>query len=491
MKRFVFPENGISVDRKATILAIDDILLPYRGDVCCYMNRPVCRKEPVLAPTDRPKAPDSAAAHFYGTVLQDGGRFRMWYYAVSRREGYHDGLREGPVCYAESEDGIHWEKPVLGQVEFEGSRENNALKLSETTTEGAFVIRDEEDPDPSRRYKMVFEEMPPHRKWYSINMATSPDGIHWTPFAKQPICMGLEPCSFYRFGGKYIINAQRVPAFSEGGHKAGRQGHAWISYDFDHWLQEPVTSFTLPEAVDPKERGLDREYLQVHLGTAGFSYGNAMVGLYCRWNARPKPGDWFGRGTTFGDWGISVSHDGLHFHEPVKGHVFLSAKENPATPAPGVESATVLCQANGILNVGDETRIYHGRWRNAPTFEHYYGEVALATLPRDRWGAVGLPPEVQEGAAWTAAVTLPEGGCEVCLNGDGLRNIRVEIADERFRLIDAFSGERCGRTAHDGLCEAVAFPEGSLERLGGATVRLRLTLLQGAPAPRLYAVYLK
>jgi hypothetical protein len=59
-------------------------------------------------------------ASLYGTVLHESGRFRMWYYSrdLSPRD-------TGYTCYAESVDGIHWEKPELGLVEVQGSRRNN------------------------------------------------------------------------------------------------------------------------------------------------------------------------------------------------------------------------------------------------------------------------------------------------------------------------------------------------------------------------------
>jgi hypothetical protein len=37
------------------------------------------------------------------------------------------GLRDFGVCYATSKDGIHWEKPELGLIGFEGSKENSTV----------------------------------------------------------------------------------------------------------------------------------------------------------------------------------------------------------------------------------------------------------------------------------------------------------------------------------------------------------------------------
>ena len=197
------------------------------------------------------------------------------------------------------------------------------------------------------------------------------------------------------------------------------------------------------------------------------------------------------------DFGLLVSNDGVKFREPVKGYRFLRRDESLVTPVPGHNFNTILCQANGILIVGDETRIYHGRWRNADgrgendALKYYYAEVALATLPRDRWGALGLNPGEHEGSVWTAPLTICKRGCEVSLNADGVQGICVEVADEQFRPLPKFSGENAGRiVAKDGLACAVAWSKVNLDKLVGKTVRLKIHLRKGEHAePRLYAAY--
>ena len=66
------------------LLAIDDYSLQFRRNLCYYMSKPTVRKEPVLQPSkDSPKAPDRQVANFYGTVLYDEGKYRMWYYGMN------------------------------------------------------------------------------------------------------------------------------------------------------------------------------------------------------------------------------------------------------------------------------------------------------------------------------------------------------------------------------------------------------------------------
>jgi hypothetical protein len=246
----------------------------------------------------------------------------------------------------------------------------------------------------------------------------------------------------------------------------------------------------LPEPARPADRGVAKPYEQVHLGVGAASFGNVLVGLYCVWHNQPNEGDWFGMGTTSGDLVLVVSNDGLAFREPVKGHVYLSRTDSPVTPVEGGIYETVLCQANGILNVGDETRIYHGRWRNSQDARHYYAEVALATLPRDRWGALGLFPDQNAGSVWSSPITL-SANCQLSLNVDGAQGVAVEIADERFSLLPEYSAAHAGTCAEDGLASEVQWPVGDLAALAGRTVRLRLHLRAGEySAPRLYAAYL-
>jgi hypothetical protein len=501
------------------LLAIDDVSLPFRKNVGLYLSRPKVRPEPVLTPSPFGSgAPDDLAAHFYGTVLRDGHKFRMWYYACHWGKNPDwpprmmqqvakppaGELFQGPLCYAESEDGIAWRKPVLGQVHFKGSRENNALALPHAVVSGAIVIKDIDELDPARRYKMTYQFFPNYSvpliaeygTMPSVALAVSPDGLKWQvigiPFGGQFV----EPSSFIKHAGQYVIHYQAAGSlggyFAEGGTPSGRTGVARVTSDFVQWSDVLAEAFALPEPEDRSKRGLGGDYDQVHLGVGAASFGNVCVGLYGMWH-NAENAKTFDRISC--DFGLLVSNDGVKFREPVKGHRFLRRQDSLVTPVPGQHFNTILCQANGILNVGDETRIYHGRWRNAgggDALRHYYAEVALATLPRDRWGALALNPGASEGAVWTAPITLDKAGGKVTLNAEGVQAISVEIADDRFALLPNYSGGHAGSlAAKDGLECAVQWAAGSLDALAGKTVRLRFHLTKGERAePRLYAASL-
>ena len=520
---FYFPSTGVGVKGQALLLSIDDESLPLRENLVAYLSKPTARKEPVLSPDkDDYTAPDQVASHFYGTVIQDNGKFRMWYYSVGMkdpgdaRKADVKNLTQGPVCYAESDDGINWTKPKLGQMEFHGSKNNNAIALPDELIESVHVIKDEEDPDPKRRYKMVYN--PHNGTTWVIRTATSADGIHWQAAPDFGIGKFLETASFYKFNGLFVTHGQRL-LFSEGGNKGGRQGHVVISSDFDHWLPGSVPAFALPEPAEPTQRGQTLPYDQVHLGVGATSFGNVCVGLYGIWHNEPgdessqKRWGWFGYGKISCDLGLVISNNGLRFREPVKGHVYISRHDAPSTPVPGKKYPTALTQSgNGIINVGDETRIYFGRWLNADYGMGYHGEVALAVLPRDRWGALGLYPAPanngagfggtprtpagvapDSGFVWSTAVTLPADGCKVVLNADHASQMNVEISDEKFGLLPDYSGTKAGKSATaGGLDCAVAWSQQDLRALAGKTVRFKVNLTRAADAePRLFAIYLR
>ena len=82
-----------------------------------------------------------------------------------------DNDRGDLTLYAESDDGINWVKPELGIFTFNGSAANNIIW--DLHGASVFIDRDEENKD--QRYKAIGF----CRRYRSIFLLTSPDGIHW------------------------------------------------------------------------------------------------------------------------------------------------------------------------------------------------------------------------------------------------------------------------------------------------------------------------
>ena len=127
----------------------------------------------------------------YGNVLYDEAlkKFRMWYTSDVSAD-----FPNYAVCYAESVDGIRWEKPLVGTIDSaRGGRQHNAV-LDEAHLPS--VMKDDRDPDPRRRYKMIayiHKDKPiggPHS-------FVSPDGLNWTRESTEPICRSNDVITAY------------------------------------------------------------------------------------------------------------------------------------------------------------------------------------------------------------------------------------------------------------------------------------------------------
>ncbi len=96
-----------------------------------------------------------------GSVIRDGGKFRMWYL-----------MNDSHFGYAESEDGLRWVKPKLGFFEFQGSKENNIVD-----SKGSACLPDLHETDPAHKYKAAYGH-----ETVRAALAHSPDGFRWTPY---------------------------------------------------------------------------------------------------------------------------------------------------------------------------------------------------------------------------------------------------------------------------------------------------------------------
>ena len=130
-------------------LFVDDHVVDRLSEATRTMHRPVPRD--VVMRFDRPWEGNSCN---YISVIEDGGVYRMYYRAsqVDYTQGKMTN-RHAFVCYAESADGVRWERPSLGLVEFEGSKDNNIIWDGLGTTTFAVFLDENPDCDPDARFK--------------------------------------------------------------------------------------------------------------------------------------------------------------------------------------------------------------------------------------------------------------------------------------------------------------------------------------------------
>lgn len=113
----------------------------------------------------------------YMTVLKDS-IYRLYY------RGYDKCNRRNTTCYAESVDGIHWEKPDLGLYEVCDTLSNNVIMTGNEPFEHNFSPFIDTNPNvpADQKYKAIAG-----RRETGLVGFVSADGIVWEKFQKAPI----------------------------------------------------------------------------------------------------------------------------------------------------------------------------------------------------------------------------------------------------------------------------------------------------------------
>jgi len=174
-------------------LFVDGLLIErLAGGASRRLHQPVAR-EVVLEHQD----PWEGSGSGYHSLFHDGERYRLYYKA------WHLDVQPGKVhfdrhplycCYAESDDGLVWNKPKLGLYAFDGSKENNIVMTSGTlgplnvdAGHPAVFLDEKPNVSPEARYKAIFRSSKPN----GLLPFQSADGLHWSPMTDEPMLAGL------------------------------------------------------------------------------------------------------------------------------------------------------------------------------------------------------------------------------------------------------------------------------------------------------------
>ena len=158
-------------------LFVDDYLIDRLAGATLTMHRPT--PQDVALRFDRPWEGNSCN---FLTVFRDGDMYRMYYRGahVDHAQGSVTGRHE-VVCYAESSDGISWERPSLGLIEFRGSKDNNIIWDGDGSHNFAPFKDANPDCAPDALYKSVARsKRVPGQQAMGLHAFKSSDGIHWS-----------------------------------------------------------------------------------------------------------------------------------------------------------------------------------------------------------------------------------------------------------------------------------------------------------------------
>lgn len=121
----------------------------------------------------------------YGTVIKDGGLFRL--YTRDGRGAKFDGDNREVTRYCESKDGIHWTKPNLGLHELDGNKNNNVILHEKSVCHNFSPFLDTRPGVPANeRFKALAGTILRNPGGGLIAFASA-DGIHWRKLSDKPV----------------------------------------------------------------------------------------------------------------------------------------------------------------------------------------------------------------------------------------------------------------------------------------------------------------
>ena len=502
-------------------LFLDDHIVDTMDGVARQFHRPTrWEGNPVIQADQLWERGGGGVYLFGGTVMYDeeDGLFKMWYrtslpMAASASRALREPEGVYKACYAVSDDGIYWHKPALCLTEFDGSRGNNLLPPS---IEGMKQIRrpnlikDYEEPDPERRYKMLY--MDNFKGKWALSKGFSLDGITWRmnvgtphvferPIAPNGILFGWDPrrreyVHYHRKSGttpadvdgrrvrrKYAVMRTSSPDFETWGHTEEAMAAsetdppnwspshgvdlAGILYADDLYVGavDTVAAYHVEDAPPEQwERVYANEYAEYRTELVMSRDGAAWRRAAPFWEFM-RPGTW-------GAW--DSDHIGLA--KPILYQddllIYYSGSNVPmGSNVPGHP-------LSGVINT-----IRNGQW-----MAHAIG---LAKLRLDGFASM----DAYEGGGVLTTKTMVFRGRRLEVNvrapaapfGQQLRPASpygafdVSILDDAGRPIEGYSSDRCDTFAGDERRHVVTW--GSNERvdtLAGRPIRLRFHLRNAA-----------
>ena len=416
---------------------------------------------------------------------EDDGLFKAWYQGGACY-GPDDG---STMCYATSADGVHWDKPALGMVEFEGSTANNMVLRARCMMHDPAVIIDCAEPDPQQRYKAVWWGGRPDATradgWLLGHcVGFSADGIHWSEHPDNPVWPGdaevAIPAGIERHRGQLVMYSS-IDGY--GMRVAGRTESA----DFIDWDLPPKLVFASDDDDPPGTEmgGLCAiDYDGNHIGMLWVIHnlGGITAAEWREIVARNKTQGFFGPPIT-----MNATRCRVMFNELVCSTDGIDWQRVHREPflAPGGEGTwdEAISLVGRPIVARDRIYMYYtgmGRTVQTPGVEEpqklgeWNVDTGLATLRLD--GFASLDAGTGEGRLVTEPIAL--NGQQLEINVDAAAGAaRVEVLDEGGEVIEGYSKEDQAPIVGDHLRARTTWRgEDGIRALAGRRVRLSVYL---------------
>jgi hypothetical protein len=425
-------------------LFVDDALLDALDGVRLQVNPPQ-RREVVLETNGTAECTTS----YYYNLFEDNGTIRLYY----RGNAPSDQSEEQTVNYAESTDGVHFTRPVLNLVDFQGSTANNVVYQG-WAGHNFHVFRDDNPAcDPAQRYKAV------GGPWEKLYGFVSPDGLRWSLAQEEPLPVAgafdsLNVAFWDARRGQYRLFSRycKQPGWF-------RAIQSCSSPDFRHW-STPV----------PHDYGAGVEDEQLYTNATVLCPGAEHLLLAFPKRFLPERT----RGITGAEYryasdGVSdavfmSSRDGEHWHRFREAWVRPGLDERNWTHRNNLVACGIACTSP------TEWSMYIG--------EHYgWTSNRLRRLAVRPWGFAGLHADYAGGVVTTHPLIFSGNTLRLNAATSAAGAVQVELLDAAGTPIPGFTRAEMAPWFGDELDAVMRWADGAnLGRLTGQPVRLRMYL---------------
>jgi len=348
-------ENETVMEISNRLEPIVDASLIERLDGASLQLTPPIRREVVLT-LDKPwEGPHSA----YFSVFQDAGRVRLYY------RGYcpDDMATQQATCYADSDDGVHFDRPELGLYEFQSSKKNNIVYRGIEAHNFAPFKDDNPAAKPDERYKAVGGVA---SKLFAF---ASPDGIHWRRLREEPILTegAFDSLNVAFWDSHHKLYRLYSRFWSSGDYAGYRAIQSSTSHDFRNWTHPVPNEYP----GNPPQEHFYTNATTPHPGAPHIllSFPMRFVPERTKLSGHSEPG--------VSDALFMSSRDGIRWNRD-----FLEAWVRP-----GLDERNWTHRNNmpawGIVETGEEFSLY--------VSEHYAwpdNRLRRVTVPRNRFASV-------------------------------------------------------------------------------------------------------
>ncbi len=179
-------------------------------------------------------------------------------------------VREMGICYATSIDGIRWEKPNLGLINFNGNKKNNIVWRR---PHGAGIFKDLDEENPARRYKLIYKHIQ-EGNWglngsegNSLAVSFSKDGLNWS-----------DKVNVADFPADTHNNANWIPNLN----KYVAMTRDWVKFEGKEWGQRAVLRIESNDFINwenPKRVLIGENYDLQTYAMPYFFYEGVFLGL--------------------------------------------------------------------------------------------------------------------------------------------------------------------------------------------------------------------